>query len=73
VIDGVPGLGPGRKQRLLREVGSVKKLRELTEDELVARTWLPDAVAKAVYARLHGLDIPDRARTPSGGATMDES
>jgi len=26
VLDGVPGLGPGRKQRLLREVGSVKKL-----------------------------------------------
>jgi excinuclease ABC subunit C len=73
VIDGVPGLGPGRKQRLLREVGSVKKLRELTEDELVARTWLPDAVARAVYARLHGLDTPDRARTPSGGATMDGS
>ena len=72
VIDGVPGLGPGRKQRLLREVGSVKKLRELTEDELVARTWLPDAVAKAVFARLHGLETPDRARTPSGGATMDE-
>jgi excinuclease ABC subunit C len=73
VIDGVPGLGPGRKQRLLREVGSVKKLRELTEDELVARTWLPDAVAKAVFARLHGLDTPDRARTPSGGATMEAS
>jgi len=27
VLDGVAGLGPGRKQRLLREVGSVKKLR----------------------------------------------
>jgi excinuclease ABC subunit C len=73
VLDGVAGLGPGRKQRLLREVGSVKKLRELTEDELVARTWLPDAVAKAVYARLHGLDTPDRARARSSGATMDES
>jgi excinuclease ABC subunit C len=73
VLDGVPGLGAGRKQRLLREVGSVKKLRELSEEELVARTWLPDAVAKAVYARLHGLDAPDRARPPAGGATMDES
>jgi len=73
VLDGVAGLGPGRKQRLLREVGSVKKLRELSEDELVARTWLPDAVAKAVYARLHGLDPPDRALRPAEGATIEES
>jgi excinuclease ABC subunit C len=71
VLDGVAGLGPGRKQRLLREVGSVKKLRELSEDELVARTWLPDAVAKAVYARLHGLDTPDRALRPAEGATIE--
>jgi len=73
VLDGIAGLGPGRKQRLLREVGSVKKLRELSEDELVARTWLPDAVAKAVYARLHGLDPPDRTLRPAEGATIEES
>src|SRR6478736_1107086 len=29
VIDGVAGLGPTRKQRLLKQFGSVKKLREL--------------------------------------------
>jgi excinuclease ABC subunit C len=71
VIDGIPGLGPGRKQRLLREVGSVKRLRTLTEDELLARSWLPNAVGRAVYARLHGLEAPDRVRPPAGGATMD--
>jgi excinuclease ABC subunit C len=71
VIDGVPGLGPGRKQRLLREVGSVKRLRTLTQEELLARSWLPDAVGRAVYARLHGLEEPDRVRPPAGGATMD--
>ena len=59
VIDGVAGLGPGRKQRLLKEFGSVKKLRELTEEDLHALTWLPDAVGTAVYRRLHGLDAPD--------------
>jgi excinuclease ABC subunit C len=72
VIDGIPGLGPGRKQRLLREVGSVKKLKTLSEEELIARTWLPDVVGKAVYARLHGLDAPDRPHPPADGATMDE-
>ena len=53
VLDDVPGLGPTRRTRLLREVGSVKKLRELDEDALKAFPWLPDAVAHAVYERLH--------------------
>ena len=71
MLDGVTGLGPGRKQRLLKEVGSVKRLRELTEEELLAPTWLPDAVGRAVFARLHGLDTPDRPRPPAASATMD--
>ena len=53
VLDDVPGLGPTRKKRLLKEFGSVKKVRELDEAVLVALPWLPDSVAKAVYARLH--------------------
>ena len=53
VLDDVPGLGPTRRTRLLREVGSVKKLRELDEAALRAFPWLPDAVAHAVYERLH--------------------
>jgi excinuclease ABC subunit C len=56
VIDDVPGLGPTRKKRLLKEVGSIKKMRELDEEQLVALPWLPDAVGRAVYARLHGLE-----------------
>jgi excinuclease ABC subunit C len=55
VLDDVPGLGPGRRARLLKEYGSVKKLRELDEEDLVNISWLPDAVAHATYARLQGL------------------
>lgn len=55
VLDDVPGLGPGRRARLLKQFGSVKKLRELDEEDLVAISWLPDAVAHATYARLQGL------------------
>ena len=72
VLDGVSGLGPGRKQRLLREVGSVKKLRELAEEDLHALGWLPDAVGTAVYRRLHGLDAPEGRKRARAGATMDE-
>src|SRR5262249_54929801 len=60
VLDEVPGLGPTRRSRLLKEFGSVKKLRERSLDELTALTWLPDRVARDLYERLHG-----------GAATMD--
>jgi excinuclease ABC subunit C len=56
VLDDVPGLGPSRRTRLLREFGSVKKLRELDRESLTALPWLPDAVAAAVFERLHALD-----------------
>jgi excinuclease ABC subunit C len=53
VLDEVPGLGPTRRTRLLREFGSVKRLRALDEAELVALPWLPEPVGRALYARLH--------------------
>jgi excinuclease ABC subunit C len=53
-LEGVPGLGPERRKRLLRHFGSVSKLRRADVDELRALSWLPDAVAMAVYEHLHG-------------------
>ncbi len=63
VLDDVPGLGPTRRARLLKEFGSVKKLRELTEPEIVAIPWLPEATGRALYAQLHG--------TPMSAAGLD--
>jgi excinuclease ABC subunit C len=71
-LDGVPGLGPGRKTRLMRELGGVKKLRELPEETFLALSWLPDAVGTAVYRRLHRLDDADRAPAALRSATMVE-
>jgi len=53
VLDEVPGLGPTRRTRLLREFGSVKKLRELSEEDLVGLAWLPENVGRALHERLH--------------------
>jgi excinuclease ABC subunit C len=55
VLDGVPGLGPARRKRLLEEVGGVRALRGASLDELRALPWLPDAVAVGVHSRLHGV------------------
>jgi excinuclease ABC subunit C len=53
VLDDVPGLGPVRRARLIKEHGSVKRLRGLTEDDFVAIPWLPDPVGRAVFEQLH--------------------
>jgi excinuclease ABC subunit C len=53
VLDDVAGLGPTRRTRLLKEFGSVKRLRELSPDDLHALVWLPNKVGDAVHARLH--------------------
>ena len=54
ILDDIPGLGPGRKKRLLKELGSVKKIRAMTEEELVGVSWLPEAVGRRIYERLSG-------------------
>jgi excinuclease ABC subunit C len=53
VLDDVPGLGPVRRARILKEYGSVKRLRTMAEDDFVAIPWLPERVARAVFAQLH--------------------
>jgi excinuclease ABC subunit C len=53
VLDDVPGLGPARRRRLVKELGSLKAVRAATLDELTALSWLPDAVAEAVYEKVH--------------------
>jgi excinuclease ABC subunit C len=63
-LDDIPGLGPGRRKRLLKEFGSVKKIRALTEEELLAVPWLPDTVGRRVYDRLHSPSPPARSPTP---------
>jgi excinuclease ABC subunit C len=52
VLDGIPGLGPTRKRRLLKEVGNPRVLRAASLEDLLALPWLPDAVARAVFEKL---------------------
>ena len=52
-LDGIPGLGEVRKKRLAKELGGMKKVREASLEELRAISWLPSAVAEAVYGKLH--------------------
>lgn len=53
VLDDIPGLGPARRKRLVKELGSVKRVKAATIEELEALTWLPDAVARDLWDHLH--------------------
>ncbi len=53
VLDGVPGLGEARRQRLLDELGGLTGVRNATKEQLVALPWLPEKVANSVFAQLH--------------------
>ena len=52
-LDGIPGLGETRKKRLTKEFGGVNAVKAGKLEQLRALSWLPDAVAEAVHAKLH--------------------
>ena len=52
VLDGIPGLGEKRKNRLLDEFGTLKQLRESSLKELNEIKWLPENVANEVAKKL---------------------
>ena len=53
VLDGIPGLGEGRRGKLLKHFGSVKKIREASVEDLSSVGGIPHTVAEAVYDALH--------------------
>ncbi|MBV9659606.1 MAG: excinuclease ABC subunit C, partial [Acidimicrobiales bacterium] len=53
VLDDIPGLGPTRKKRLVKELGGPRALKALPREKLGGLSWLPDSVADAVYEKLH--------------------
>jgi excinuclease ABC subunit C len=55
VLDDIPGLGPTRRKRLVKELGGVNAVRRATLEQLKELSWLPDAVAEAVHAKTHGI------------------
>src|SRR5436190_5386512 len=59
VLDDISGLGPGRRKKLIAELGGVNAVKAASLETLLALPWLPDAVGRAVYEKIHG--VPARA------------
>jgi excinuclease ABC subunit C len=68
VLDEIVGLGPTRKKRLIRELGSVNAVKAAPLETLLALSWLPNIVALAVYDKIHGAG----AGSPGGGRGHDD-
>ena len=52
-LDGVPGLGEARRKRLVQALGGVNAVKTASLDDLKALSFLPDAVAEAIFAKFH--------------------
>ena len=61
VLDEVPGVGPVRKRAIMKQFGSMKRLRAASVEEIAAVPGLPHQVAADVHDALHGWDEPDPA------------
>lgn len=51
ILDGIPGVGPGRKKKLLQHFGSMKKIKAASISEL-QEAGIPETVAEAVKAKI---------------------
>jgi len=52
-LDGISGLGEVRAKRLLKELNGITAVKKASRDDFALLTWLPSAVADAVYLHLH--------------------
>jgi excinuclease ABC subunit C len=59
-LDGVSGLGPKRRGRLIEQFGGLAALRNTSREELLGVSWLPAEVGAAVFERLHTPLAPNR-------------
>jgi len=58
VLDDIPGVGPRRKERLLRHFRTLGRLREASAEEIAQAAGCGQPVAEAVLAYLHGAESP---------------
>ena len=69
-LDGVPGLGETRRKALMRQFGSLKRLRAATADEIAEVSGIGPRTAEAIVAALHRDDAV--ARLPAVNVTTGE-
>ncbi len=52
-LDSIPGIGPARKKQLLKEIGSLTKLKNSSEKTIASIKGVGPQLAKTIYTHLH--------------------
>jgi excinuclease ABC subunit C len=52
-LDGIKGIGPARKRALLKHMGSLRRLREATVQELYKVPGISESMARVIFETLH--------------------
>ena len=52
-LEGIAGLGDARAKRLVKEMGGVNAVKKASLEDLRLLSWLPEAVAIAIYQRFN--------------------
>ncbi len=52
-LDGIPGLGESRKDKLVKAMGGVNAVKRAELSDLETLSFLPESVARAIYAKFH--------------------
>lgn len=58
-LEDIPGVGPKRRQALLRHFGGIKGMKDAGIEELARVEGVSAALATRIYAFLHGLPAPE--------------
>jgi excinuclease ABC subunit C len=53
ILDGIAGLGPSRRARLLEHFGTIEAVRGANLEELTSLEWLPTTIAMRLHDQLH--------------------
>ena len=52
-LEGIPGIGPARRKKLLKCLGSLTKVKNASVEELMVKSKIPESVAKDIYKYYH--------------------
>lgn len=71
-LDGIPGVGEAKRKALLKEFGSLKRLRAATTEEMMAVPGIGSALAATIAAQLASGAGAQPAINLSTGEVLDD-
>ena len=63
-LEDIAGIGPRRRANLLKHFGGLVGLKSAGVEEIARVDGINLALAKRIYASLHGLDMPNATDSP---------